>query len=148
MEAARVVVEHQRQKPSIAVPQRQIENAVHTHPLQRAFWIGLMRCTAVIGNQKHEPQPVFALLAETGPTDRTAQDEGSAFDPGLFADLAAHARDHVFIRFELAAQAVVLAQMLIVQTRVAMDQQHMTAIRRQHVTESSDDGGIRHAVLP
>ena len=109
MEAARVVIEHQRQKPSITIPQGQFENPVHRHPFQRALDIGLMRHTAVAGDQKHEPQPVLALLAETGPTDRAAQDERIAFDAGLFSDFTTHASDHVLIRFQLAAKAVVLA---------------------------------------
>jgi hypothetical protein len=80
-------------------------------------------------------KPVFAGLAEPRPADRPAQRQLFGLDPGLFADLAPHARDHIFAAVELAAQAVVFAVVNVVRPGVAMDQQHVLAIGRKHVAE-------------
>jgi hypothetical protein len=48
----------------------------------------------------------------------------SAVDLRFFADLAAHAGDDVLVRFELAAEAVVLAEVGVVGARVAVHEQH------------------------
>ena len=50
--------------------------------------------------------------------------------PAFFVDLA-HAGEHVLVRIELAAESVVLAEVLVVGARVAMDHQHAASVRRE-----------------
>src|SRR5690606_29231782 len=102
------------------------------------------RLARVTRHQEEKPQPVLAVLAEAGPADRAAQLQLLAFDPGFLADLAPHAGHHVLVGFKLAAQSVVLAQMLVAGPRVAMDHQHAPPIRRKHVAERGGNGRVRH----
>src|SRR5690606_26040619 len=66
---------------------------------------------------------------------------------GLLADLAAHARHHILVGFELAAQAVVLAQVMVVLTRVAMDHQHLASIGGHHVAKGGNYRGVWHPAI-
>src|SRR5690606_28994254 len=58
--------------------------------------------------------------------------------------LPAHPCDDVLVGLELAAKAVVLAQVQVTRTRIAMDHQHAAAVGGEYVTERGDDGGIGH----
>jgi transposase len=62
----------------------------------------------------------------------------------LLADLAAQAGDDVLVRFELAAEAVVLAEVGVAGPLVAVDQQHALAVRRQEVAQRGEDRRVRH----
>src|SRR5207342_2122086 len=135
VERARIVVEHQRQELAVAFPHRQVVQAVAWYPLQRAFGIAFERGAGEAGDEEDEAEPVLALLAETGPADRAAQRQVDAVDAGFLVDLSAHAGEHILVRLDLAAQAVVLAELVVVGARVAMDHQHFASIRGQHVTE-------------
>ena len=109
MEAARIGVEHQRQEMPVAVPQRESHDIGHRHPFQRAFRIAGVRGSGIFGDDEEKAQPVFAVLAEAGPADGSAQAQRIAFDARLFVYLATHAGDDVFVAFDLAAQAVVFS---------------------------------------
>src|SRR5690606_34033968 len=76
------------------------------------------------------------------------QGERVALDAGFVDDLAAHAGEHVLVGFDLAAQAVVLAQVVVVRAYVAMKHQHPATVRREHVAEGGDDRGVRHQLSP
>src|SRR5690606_730014 len=52
------------------------------------------------------------------------------------------------VALDLSAQAVVLAQVVVAGARVAVDHQHLRAVRRQHIAERGDDGGIGHGGGP
>src|SRR5574337_1464789 len=121
VEWARIGIEHQRQEVPVAFPQGQVEDFFDLHPFQRAFRVVLQRGARESHHDEDETEPVLAVLAEAGPADRSAQMDFIAFDSRFLADFAAHAGDHVFVGFELAAEAVVLAQVMIARPRVAMD---------------------------
>src|SRR3546814_3585584 len=55
-----------------------------------------------------------------------------------------HAGEHVLVRLDLAAQAVVLAQVVVVGARVAVEHQHLAAVGREHVAQGGDDRGVGH----
>src|SRR5690606_7317923 len=99
---------------------------------------------AVARHQEDEAEPVLAGLSEARPADRAAQDEGLALDAGLLADFPAHAGHHVLVALDLAAQAVVLAQVVVTGARVAVDHQDPAPIRRKDVTQGRDDGCVGH----
>src|SRR5690606_6609150 len=145
VEGARVVVEHQRQEAAVAFPQRQVEDALDLHPLQRAFRVGGERLARVTRHQEEKPQPVLAVLAEAGPADRAAQLQLLALDPGFPAALAPHAGHHLLTAFTLATPSVVLAQTLAAGARVAMDHQPAPPIRRKPVAGRGSNGRARHA---
>src|SRR5439155_3492930 len=91
-----------------------------------------------------EAEPIFAMLAEAGPANGAAQGELVAFEAGLLANLAAHAGDDVLVRVQLAAEAVVLAEVRIVGASVAVDEQHASTVRREDVTERCQGRSKRH----
>src|ERR1043165_463523 len=69
-------------------------------------------------------------------------------DVGFFADFAPDALHDVFIWFEFAAQAVVLAEMSVIGPLIAMDQQHLGAIRGKYVTQRRKRWRERHDRAP
>ena len=62
----------------------------------------------------------------------------------FLAQFALHARHHVLVGLHLPAQAVVLAQVLVVVAGVAVDQQDAAAVGGQDVAEGADDRGVGH----
>src|SRR5215471_18398668 len=110
MERPRIGVENQRQEVAVALPQRQIEDALDVDPLERSFQVARECLAAEGGDQEDEAEPVLAVLAESGPADRAAQGQINAVDAGFLVDLATHAGDDVLTRIDLAAEAVVLAE--------------------------------------
>ena len=48
-------------------------------------------------------------------------------------DFPAHAGQYILVGVDLAAQAVVLAQMMVVLASIAMQHQYIAAIGRKHV---------------
>src|SRR5438445_542667 len=107
---------------AVAFPERQVQDSLHVHPVERPLGILATRLAAPAVDAEDEAEPVLALLAEARPADRAPQHEGVTFQPGLLANLAAQAGDHVLAGIELAAQAVVLAQVWVVRPAVAVDQ--------------------------
>src|SRR5262249_25238981 len=95
---------------------------------------------------EEEAEPVFAALAEARPVDRAAKLQGVARQPALFVNLAAKPGYDVFARLQLAAKAVVLAEMSVVRPAVATHEQHLPAIRRQDVAERCQDRGVGHGL--
>src|SRR5690606_18648327 len=53
----------------------------------------------------------------------------------------------VLVALDLAAEAVVLAELVVVRPGVAVDHQDTGAVRREHVAQGSDDGGVGHGPL-
>src|SRR5690606_38714460 len=97
MEGARVIVEHQRQELAVAVPERQLEDAVDLDPFERALRIGGERLAGISCYHEQETEPVLALLAEARPADRAAQLQFVAIDARFLVDLAAHAGNDVLV---------------------------------------------------
>src|SRR5207245_388903 len=97
-------------------------------------------------DDEDETEPVFAMLAETRPADRAAQMHLRAADACFLVNLAAHARDDIFIGFELAAQTVVLAEMMIALAHVAMNHEHALGVGRNYIAEGGEDGRVGHNV--
>src|SRR5690606_27344873 len=79
--------------------------------------------------------------------DRAAQAQRDDLDARLLVQLATHPGDHVLVPFELAAEAVVLAEMMVAGAGIAVDHQHALAVRREHVAEGGQDRGIGHRRL-
>lgn len=75
---------------------------------------------------------------------RSAQRHLTTFNARFLENFAAHARRDVFVRFELAAEAVVLADMLVVASCVTLDHQGAPAIWRENVAQSRENGCVRH----
>src|SRR5690606_558779 len=67
-----VVVEHQRQEVTVALPHRQFVQTVQRHPFQRAFRVAGEGRAGETRHQEHEAQPVLAPLAEPRPADGAA----------------------------------------------------------------------------
>ena len=62
-------------------------------------------------------RPAYDTVAQAA--SGSAQMQRAALDPRLFADFAAHAADHVFVRLKLAPQAIVLAEVRVVGPAIA-----------------------------
>jgi hypothetical protein len=88
MERPRIGVEHQRQEVAVALPEIQLLQLADLHPFERAFRIVTQRLAAETGDDEQEPEPVLAVFAKSGPTDRAPQAQIEAFDARLFPDLA------------------------------------------------------------
>src|SRR5262249_5501916 len=114
------------------------------NPAQRALGVAVLQFAVPAVDAEDETEPVFAILAETGPTDRAAKDEFVALDAGFFPDLAAHARQHIFASFQLSSEPVVLSRVMVIGPSRAVDQQYALAVRRHHVAECADDGREGH----
>src|SRR5262249_15599495 len=95
---------------------------------------------------KDEAEPVLAALAEAGPADGAAQHHGLAGEAALLEDLPAQAGDHVLARLELAAQAVVLAEVGVTLAAVAVNHQDAPAVRGDDVAQGGDDRRKRHGI--
>jgi hypothetical protein len=80
-------------------------------------------------DQEYEPEPVFSVLAESGPTYGPAQAHRIAFQACFLADFPPQPANHVFIAVKLAAQAIVLAEVKVFRAAIAMDQQDLPTIR-------------------
>ena len=61
------------------------------------------------------------------------------------AQLAAHAGDDVLARFELAAETVDLAEVVVIGSGVPAHEQHPVAVPIPQVAERADDRRERHA---
>jgi hypothetical protein len=146
MKAPWIAVEDEGQKVAITLPQWQVKNALDVDPFEAAFGIAGQGSPGMGLDQENEAEPVFAVLSESGPTDGSAQAHAGALDRGFFTDLPAHAGDDVFSVVHLAAKAVVLAEMLIVWPRVAMDQEHPRSVCGKHIAKGCDNRCIGHEV--
>src|SRR5512146_1389166 len=140
----RLGVEHEWQEVTVAFPERQLVDPVEFNPFERALGIALVRLACQARDDEHEAEPVLAVLAESRPADRAAQVQLEALDAGFLVNLAAHPSDDVLVGFELAAEAVVLAEVLVARACVAMDHQHAATIGRQHVAERGENRGVGH----
>jgi len=138
------VLEHQRQKMAITLPQRQLEQPLPVNPFEFALGVASIRFAVETIDAKNEAEPIFAVLAEARPAYRAAQQQGRAFQTAFFLDLAADASDDVFVAIEFAAQAVVLAVVRIIRPAVAVNEQDAPSIRRKDVTQGGEDGSERH----
>src|SRR5437879_4593257 len=94
---------------------------------------------------KDEAEPVFAVFAKAGPAYRSSQAKGVAFEACLFSNLAADARSDIFLRIELSAQAIVLAEVRVIGPAVAMDQEDLAPVRGQDICQGGQDRCKRHA---
>src|SRR5262249_21778629 len=137
-------LEHQRDEEAVALPQGQLKDAPDLDPFQRALGVVGPRCAADAVDAKYKAEPVLTALAEAGPADRAAQHEFIALQARLLTHLAAQTRDDILAGVQLAAQTVVLAEVRILRTTVAMDEQHAPAIRRQDVTERGENRRVGH----
>src|SRR5438105_3890907 len=135
------------QKVAIPFPQRQLKQTVPFDPFECPFGIFRPRLTAPGINPEDKTEPVFPVLAETRPADRAPQSQLNTFEAGLLAHFPSQPRDHVFARVQLAAQAVVLAEMGVLGPSIAVNKQNLSAVRRQEVTEGSKDRRVRHRIL-
>ena len=125
---------------AVAFPHRQLHQPLQRHPFQGAFGIAGQHRAAVALYQENKPQPVLAIAPEAGPADGGAQAQLLALDAGFLADFAAEAGHHILVTVELAAQAVVLSQVLVIGAGVAVDHQHLAAIRRKDVAHVATIG--------
>src|SRR5262245_37310546 len=123
----------------VSFPKRQLQDFTYLAPRQRSFGISVFWYAGPRVDQKEEAEPILAGFAEARPADGAAQAQRGAFDARLLADLAAHAGDDIFVRIELAAEAVVFAEVIVVGPRVAMDEQHAFAIGGEDVTERREN---------
>src|SRR5437899_831255 len=123
MKRPAVRIEHQRQEEAVAFPQRQFEYAIHIEPLKRSFRVSFKRRACVGCDSEDEAEPVLAAFPEAGPIYGPAYFQRRALDASLLADLSLHPRDHLFEWIELAAEAVVLAEVQIIRPGVAVDEQ-------------------------
>ena len=90
---------------------------------------------------------VLTVRAKSRPVHRAAQAQLETFDARLLSNFTTHARHHVLVRFQLTAEAVVLADMVIVLPDIAMNHQDAPPVLGQHIAEGGQDRCIRHYVL-
>src|SRR5262249_33239290 len=95
VELPRIVVEDERQEIAVAFPQGEIKKSIQLHPFQRAFRVFRPWRAVPAIDAEDEAEPVFAVLAETRPINRAAQNQFLAFKSGFLADFAANARDYI-----------------------------------------------------
>jgi hypothetical protein len=65
-------------------------------------------------------------------------------DGGFLVNLAAHAGNDILARIHLAAESVVLSEVLVVGSCIAMDEQNAGAIFREHIAQRRNDRSVGH----
>src|SRR5207249_1196741 len=123
VELPRPVGEHQRQEVPVAGPHGYlaVEHVRDQRPDQGALVGAFQRGTGPLRYPEHEAEPGLVVATEAGPGDRAGQFESGALQPRLLADLAAHTGADVLVGFQLAAEAVVLAEVEVVRPALAPD---------------------------
>src|SRR5262245_28355010 len=140
-------VKHQRHEIAVALPERQVEQTIHVHPLQRPLRVFAPRIAMPAIDAEHKTEPVLAMLAEAGPVDRAAENDVIAFQAGLFANFPPHAGNHVLARIELAAEPVVLAVVRIVAPAVTVNEQHLAPVGGQEICQRGQNRRVGHVQL-
>src|SRR5207248_1046785 len=111
-------LEDQRQEMAVAFPERQFQHVLHIHPVERSLGVLPQRLAAPAVDAEDETEPVLPLLAEAGPAHGAAQHQRLTLQAGLLANLAAQTSHHVLAGVELAAQAIVLAQVRVIRPAI------------------------------
>src|SRR5262245_31271835 len=98
-------LEDQRQEIAVTFPERQIEQPLDIDPFQCSFGVVGPRRAVPAVDAEDEAEPIFAVLAETGPTDGAAEDQLIALQPSFLANFSPQSGDHILAAVELATQS-------------------------------------------
>src|SRR5450631_3725068 len=116
-------IEHERQEIAVARPQLEVEveQSFTGYPFEDSLVVmGGDLAGPGVGDED-ETEPVLASPAEPWPGDRAAKAWRLELDPGLLAYLPDHRRHDVLAGLDLAAEAVVLAEVEVVGTALPVD---------------------------
>ena len=148
MEDAGVGVENQRQKIAVSLPHRQEMQLCNGVPGEHPFFILREGCAVEAVDPEDKAQPVLPLRAEAGPVDGAAQQDLLAVDPCFFLDFPGEAGKNILVWPHFAAKPVVLTQVGVARTGIAMDKKGLGPVWRDNVAKGADDGGVGHDVRP
>ena len=144
MEDAGVGVENQRQKIAISFPHRQEMQIINGVPGERPFFIFGKGYAVEAVDPEDKAQPILPLRTKAGPVDGSAEQNFLAVDSGLFLDFPGEAGENILVGPHFAAKPVVLAQMGISRSGIAMDKKGLGLVWRENVAKGADDGGVGH----
>lgn len=136
MELSRLTAENQWEKVRVTFPERQFKDAIDRLPEETPLGVGGFRLAGKGGDQKNKGEPVLAFLAESRPTDCASQLHRRTLDTGLFAYLALHTGDDIFIYIDLSAEPVALSVVVVVGALVAPNEENLLAVWREHIAQS------------
>jgi hypothetical protein len=139
-----VFIEEEGEEVAIPFPERELFEPLPVDPRQGALGVLGTRLAAPAVDAEEEAKPVLAVLAKARPVDRTPEYQFFTFQAALLPYLPTHAGDHILAWLEFAAEAVVLAEVGIPFTPVAMDHENLLSVRGHHVAKGGEDGSVRH----
>jgi hypothetical protein len=142
-----IFIKDQGKKISISFPHGKLSQLVQPVPGKFAFLVVFSRNPVKGGDQKNKSQPVLSVGTEAGPTDCAAQPHIPADNTGLLSDLPHHAALYILISLHLTAEPVVLPEMVIILTGIAMDKQYLFRITREDIAECSHNRSIHTSFL-
>ena len=81
MELRNLRIENQRQEMTIPCPEIQLHDVIDIYPEQGTFAVFPQRGAGKSANKEDEAEPVFAVLAETRPTDGSSKRHSPTLEP-------------------------------------------------------------------